>query len=761
MSSEIELTGKVTKRTYFNKETNFAIFEIKVGVKLYTIKGNVDFVERGDNVTCTGIMVIDPKFGEQMKMSKFLNIPPTDRSNIIMYLMNSGIAGLGQRTCINIYETFGAQTFEIIDNNPEELYKVPKIKKELVVSIIESWRENRSQHIIRNQLISIGFTGHQAQQILQFYQKINSIDFIKNNPYVLLSQATLNLKFELVDSIALKLGISKTNPERLTAGTEFAIRDYMRRSGDTIMEYNEFIQNSRKLLGISNSEIEEFLRTILVKNFYIEEDKRNNVKYVQLMMAYHYESSIAKKIAFIKRHASSPISHWKKLLKEAQTEKGHFLSGFTLTDEQTFAIETAINNNICIINGGPGVGKTTTLDLLLTVLKKSGLKVKLCAPTGKAAKKMQESTKEVAKTIHSTLGYTQGGFSFNSIVPLECDVIVIDEYSMVDLRLTHHLFDAINVSTKVIIVGDINQLASIGPGSVLKDMISSNIIPVASITKIQRQAASSKIIVNSHRVNNGLMPEDKITEYEGIEMKNDFFFLRTRSDNDTLKMINDILGTKRKEGRVYNAYRELKGDETTFNVKDNCQLLTPIHSTLVGTAELNRLMQDCLNPDTGSTPFIDVGERVFRYNDNVMHTKNDPENNVYNGDAGFVNMVVGNKNDSHKFLETTYKDVDGDEFKVKYTPAKIRDELMLSYAITIHKAQGSEYPVVIIPIPHGFTPNLDRSLIYTAITRGKHLVIMIGSESNLAKGISNISSRIRKTRLSERIVKEYFETMQA
>lgn len=765
--SQAEISG-VALVKYLNNENGYSIFEVRTKKGIVLVKGTVDMIRNGDTVTCKGFMTTDkkpnPKFGNPLylKMTEFINNPPTDRSNIISHLMSSGIKGLGKMTCLNIVDTFGDKTFFILDNEPERIHDVPKIKKAVAEEIILSWKENRSSHIIRNQLISLGFTAHHTKQIIDVYKKDVPISAIKSNPYMLLSQPSISINFEALDYIALRIGIPKTDNFRIIAGSEYTVRLYMKKTGNTIMEYDIFYKDSKKLLGLSSSEFDTFINSTFEKHFHVETDKRlvveidsveTYVKYVQNISVYNAEISIAMDVASIKAYPFKPIDNWEKILYESQKEKGHFISGFTLTDEQHNAISVAINNNICIINGGPGVGKTTTLDLLLDIFKKSGKRMLLCAPTGKAAKRMQESTNLPAQTIHRSLEYGPFGFTKNSSDPLDYDIIVVDEFSMVSLGLASSLLSAISPSTKLIIVGDTNQLASIGAGCVLKDFITSNVIPVAKITKIQRQAAASKIIMNSHRVNNGLMPTDKI-ENNDIEMINDFFFIRTTSDEKTLEMINSIIGTKKSEGRVYDAYRKLKGDETTFNAKDNCQVLTPIHSTLVGTSNLNSILQNNLNPDTGSIQSIEVGEKVFRYNDNVMQMKNDHDQKIYNGDAGCVSVIINSTMDKDKFANVLYKDERGLTFPIKYNPSKLREELMLSYAITIHKSQGSEYPVVIIPIPHYYMPNMDRSLIYTAITRGKHLVIMIGSEQQLNRAVQNDISRIRKTRLVEKLISE-------
>lgn len=753
MTDNIEFSGKVFKILFHDKETGFAIFEIRQGMKSINAKGTVDILQRGDTVTCQGYMETDKKWGPYLKMTSFKNVPPTNRSDIVNQLMNMAIKGLGQKTCLRIVDLFEEDTFKILDNDPEELYKVPKLTRDVATKIIEEWKLNRSSLIEKNKLVSLGFTPKQAGEILDHYKKEFKIEILMYNPYILINIPTIKIRFSDLDVIALRNGIHKEDNNRINAGCEHTIKNYMRNSGDTLMEYDMFVSESRKLLGLPKEKLENHIKTTLAQMFHIADDKRDNKSYIQLANVYNAESSIGHKISDILKFPSMKLNGWERLLKNSREEKGHFISGFELTDEQHNAIKIAIENNICVINGGPGVGKTTTLDLLLDVLKRSGKKITLCAPTGKAAKRMQESTKMPSKTIHRTLQYGPYGFELNAGNPLETDVIVIDEFSMVDLSLAYHLFEAINHKTKVIIVGDINQLPSIGAGAVLKNIIESNVVPVARITKIQRQAAFSRIIVNSHRVNEGLMPESGNSD---DNMKNDFFFIRTKNDQSTLEMIDQIIGNSDKEGRVYSAYRALKGNETTFNAKENCQVLTPIHSTAVGTQNLNALLQENLNPVEDGFDSIEVGDVSFRMNDNVMQKVNDHEQKIYNGDAGYISFILNNKhNKSDTFARVVYKDEDSKDFAITYKPAKLRDELILSYAITIHKSQGSEYPVVIIPIPHGYTPNLDRSLIYTAITRGKHLVIMIGSEKQLMKGIQNVSSRVRKTRLLERIVQAY------
>lgn len=753
MSDKVEISGKVLNVSYHDKETNYAIFSVRQGIRSVAVKGNVDILFKGDNVVCQGYMADDKKYGPYLKMTSFESIIPTSRTDIINQLMNMGIKGLGPKNCERIADTFGEKTFSVIDNTPDKLFEVHKLPHPLAEEIIKEARTNRAALIHKNSLIKMGFTGKQASQIYDAYKKDFNLNALKSNLYILLTHPLIKIKFDDVDIIALKHGTAKNDPHRLNAGCDYIIRLYMRNSGDTLMEYKVFKNQACKILDIPQNDLISHVERISNDTFHIEEDKRDNIEYIQLYSAYYYEKRVAEKVSSILKYPSMRLNGWKNHLKESREEKGHFISGFELTDEQLNAIQVAIENNMCIINGGPGVGKTTTLDLLLDVLKRLGKSITLCAPTGKASKRMQESTKMPAKTIHRTLQYGPYGFELNDMNPIVTDVVVIDEFSMVDFSLAYHLFEAISPRTKVIVVGDINQLASIGSGAVLKNFIECNVIPVARITKIQRQAASSRIIVNAHRINKGLMPEYGNDDPDS-EMKNDFFFIRTKDNEGTLKFIDQMIGDTSKEGRIYNAYRALRGEETTFNVKENCQVLTPVHATMIGTQNLNALLQHNLNPLEDGDDSIEVSDISFRKNDNVMQRVNDHEQKIYNGDAGYINFVAkgGAKN---TFARVVYKDENGLEFSINYTTAKLREELMLSYAITIHKSQGSEYPAIIIPIPHGYTANLDRSLIYTAVTRGKHLVILVGSERQLIEGIKNVSSRIRKTRLLERIIQAY------
>jgi exodeoxyribonuclease V alpha subunit len=583
--------------------------------------------------------------------------------------------------------------------------------------IVESWNKKRNASKTIEKLTQYGLEFSQALSIFKRFGS-ESLDIIDKNPYELIA-SIIGFTFKIADRIALTKGVLKDDPIRVLSGILYVLKESQERDGHCALEYNILLNLTRQILYIKNEQIEKVLEEG-VRTCHLILTDVNGVVLVQDYKIFKVEQNLSKKISQILSAKMKKIP-----ALDSQIEAGINASdNIALTDEQIEAVKESFKNKINIINGGPGVGKTTILKQIISIIKRSGYSLLLCAPTGRAAKRMTESTGHIATTIHRALEYNPqfSGFQKDKNDLLEADFILTDEFSMVDIFLTNSLVDAIKPSAHFIIIGDTNQLPSIGPGSVLKDLINSKKLNVSKVTKIHRQAESSKIIKNAHKVNLG-----EYINYEN-DKDSDFFFIQTKDDKSALEKIKFML---------------IERIPSAFNLdpKTEVQILTPTHKNLLGTQNLNKELQSLLNPGQEGKE-IKRMNTVFKENDNVMQTKNDYERLVFNGDVGIITSV------ERQGLSAVF-----DEREVDYDKADL-DELSLSYAVTIHKSQGSEYPAVIIPISSSFSYMLDRSLLYTGITRGKKLVVLIGSKVQFEKAIKNEVSRQRITLLTEKIKKD-------
>ena len=580
--------------------------------------------------------------------------------------------------------------------------------------IVETWIEKRISPNVISELTSYGLDFNHALKLYKLYNA-DAVKFLKTKPYELL-QSIPTLSFEDIDKIALKNGHSREDSSRILQGILFAFRTEENGLGNCAVDYNTLLKKSKIILKIDQALINKVLELGYNAKYFDKYDI-NGIEYWQSFKISKLEEDIAY---FLKQIASTKAYGIQDLDIKLQREEK---KSFALNDEQKAAVQNSIESKINIINGGPGVGKTTVLKQLIAVVKREGYSVLLCAPTGRAAQRMAESTGTPAFTIHRALEYNpmEAGFSKNTQNPLEYDFIVVDEFSMVDIYMMHSLLAAISKKSHLVIIGDTNQLPSIGPGSILKDLIDSGCITVSRVEKIYRQAAQSKIIVNAHRINQGQMVET-------TDGKSDFYFISTKNDESTLEKITDLVSN-----RIESAFG--------IDPKTGIQLLTPIHDQVLGTKNLNNVIQGILNPDESDG--LKKGNFTYKKNDNIMQIKNNYDKLVFNGDVGIVDRIAQDG------ILATFA-----EQEVFYSKKEM-DEITLSYAITIHKSQGSEYPAVIIPVSHKFSSMLDRSLLYTAVTRGKSLVIVIGSKVLFEKALQNEISRRRNTCLKEKLMKAF------
>jgi len=702
-----------------NESNGFVIFmgsDFNTGED-FGVKGYGYNLSEGDIVECKGIWKMHPKFGKQFDAKEISLYTPTTEEEVLKYLESGYIRGIRKPTARKIFNMFGKDSLKILDNNPTELNKVSGIGPKTVDKIVKDWNEKRIVHKQNSDLQELGFSFEESMKLLRLLGD-NALKSILDNPYCVLQAEDLKITFDKIDNIAInKLRYEKENETRILSYLIYALKEN-ELQGNTYIEQDEFLTLAKRKLYVKLESVDLLCEVGVIKKLF-KMDYKNGKNIIQNYETYKVELTLAKKL-------KSLINAKKKSFHKIDLKIKNFETNtFKLSKEQKQAIKDSLSNNVNIINGGPGVGKTTTLDILVKILKSEGYSYSLCAFTGKAAQRMSESTNEEANTIHRTLEYNPSVAEFqkNNDNPIDSDFVIIDEASMIDVFLLNKLLKAVRLGTTIIIIGDVDQIPSISAGCILRDMINSKKINVSKITELQRQAKNSKIIKNAYLVNDG-----NFIEYEN-KKGDDFYFIKTSSDLVTLEKIKQMISTN-----IPKAFN--------LNPKNDLQLLTPTHKKILGRKSLNEELQEILNPNNSNKRVIKRGEVEFREKDNVIQIKNNYDNNVMNGDSGRIESIGIN------MLDVTFSD-DLIEYK-----RDSFDEIELSYAITMHKSQGSEYPLVIIPISHASSYVMDRSLLYTAMTRGKVIVIMLGSEKQLKNIIKNDFSRKRKTCLQDRIMEE-------
>lgn len=699
-----------------NEKNGFIIFyglDFNTG-KYVNVKGYGYNIVEDNLLECKGYWKSTNKYGSQFDAKEIGIYTPTIGDKILKYLESGYIRGIGKVTANRIFDMFGDKSLEILDNNPEELKKVSGIGEKTLGKIINDWNDKRISQKQNEDIQELGFTFDESLKLLRLLGD-EALRMIINNPYSLLFLDDFKINFDKIDEIARKhLRYELTNEIRVLSYIMYAIKEN-EQNGHTYIEEQELIKKAAKKLRV-NTELIDLLCEAGVLKEYIKRENINEMYILQDFETYKIERSVAIKLNNLINGRKKIVSSIDKKIESFETKD------FKLSSEQKSAIKESFEHNVNIINGGPGVGKTTALDILVKIIKKEGYSYTLCAYTGKASQRMKESTGEDANTIHRTLEYNpqDSVFNRNQQNPLESDFIIVDEASMIDLFLFNELLKAIVSGATLIIIGDVDQIPSISAGCILRDMIDSEKINVSRIKKLQRQAENSKIIKNAYKVNDGLS-----IEYEN-EKGDDFYFIKTSNDRVTLDKIKQMVSVN-----IPKAFK--------LNPKDELQLLTPNHEKILGRKNLNNELQEILNPSKENKNFVKRGEIEFREGDNIIQTKNNYETNVMNGDCGVIEKVQQNS------FEALFP-----EDLIEYKKDTF-DQIELSYAITMHKSQGSEYQMIIIPISHNYSRIMDRSLLYTAMTRGKKIVVMIGSPTQLERIIKNDYSRNRKTFLKERL----------
>lgn len=703
-----------------------------------TIVGYLPFISIGDNLKLSGKYVTHPDYGEQFKIDTFEKVMPQTVESLERYLSNGMIKGIGPTMAKRITDKFGEETLHVLKFEPMRLAGVRGITKDKASEISNQFNENWELWQIVGFLEKFGIGVQNAQNVYKALG-VNAIEEIEANPYILMDLAN-NVDFKLIDKVAMELGFEYNCDKRITCAIKYALSKATLNGHCTVLE-DELYKYIRLLLGVQNEEIEDCIIGLKVKGeIFIEEREDNN--WVYLGTYYKAEDNIVQKILTLDKSRNiKKIQNFEEELNLIEEK-----TDIILSDKQREAISAINDNNVCIVTGGPGTGKTTIIKVILELYKTKKKKVVLCAPTGRAAKRMTETTGEEAKTLHRLLeiGKIQDDpatkFDDYEIAPIDADIIIVDEMSMVDIFLMNYLLKAIYQGTKLVLVGDVDQLPSVGPGNVLADLIDSKKIKTIVLNKIFRQAAKSKIILNAHRVNSG---KSFIRQEESEEVLNkDFFYIK---ENNPEKILNQIISLC--SGRL-----QTYGDYDFFK---NIQIITPTKKGALGTKELNKILQEHLNPSRDGEPEKKNLDAIYRIGDRVMQIKNNYDifwerdideyeagSGVFNGEFGTIISI----DETEKRVKIMF-----DDEKFAWYQFTELDQIEHAYAITVHKAQGSEFDVVIMPIVQAAPMLLTRNLLYTGMTRAKKLLIIVGNLNVIEFMINNIDNKKRNTGLEYKL----------
>ena len=718
-----DLQGQIERITYTNEENGYTIAKVKVYGRrdLVTVVGNFMAPIPGEILKMQGEWANHPKFGEQFKVVHYKSLVPASVAGVEKYLGSGLIKGIGPVMAKRIVKKFEKETLDIIEQEVEKFTEVDGIGRKRIEMIKKAWADQKEIRQVMIFLQSHGVSSAYATKIFKTYGN-ESIEVVQENPYRLATDI-FGIGFLTADRIAEKLGFAKDSELRAEAGILYVLHQ-LADEGHVYYPFQPLVNKCQEILEVDQEILSRALTSLNAEKKIVIDDlqeKESKADYQAVYLAkFHLsETNIAARLkALINAPKSIRPIDPDKALKWVQKQLD-----ITLASKQIDAVRRAVMDKVLVITGGPGTGKTTIVNAILKIFVKSGIKLLLAAPTGRGAKRMSEATGYEAKTIHRLLEYSiqKGGFQKNDQTPLRCDLLIVDEASMIDTILMHHLLKAIPPRVTFILVGDVNQLPSVGAGNVLHDIIASGAVPVMELNEIFRQARESLIIVNAHKIKQGLMPAFKPSGHKLA----DFYFIEQEEPEKVLGIILELV-------------KERIPKRFGFDPIDDIQVLTPMHKGMVGAGNLNLELQNALNPGPDS---LSRGGKNFRINDKVMQVQNDYEKEVFNGDLGRIVRIN---------LEAQEVTIDFDGKKVPYDYPDL-DEVVLAYAISIHKSQGSEYPAVVIPILTQHYVLLQRNLIYTAVTRGKKLVVMVGSKKALAMGIGNDKTKKRYTHLRHRL----------
>jgi exodeoxyribonuclease V alpha subunit len=718
------VTGTIERVTYYNEENGYSVIKIKPDKKMQdaqardgtvTVVGTMPELGVGETVQFGGEWITDPKYGKQFRVEQVMPIQPSSLEGIRRYLASGIVKGIGEATAAKIVDHFGLDTIDILNNQPERLEEVAGLKKGLAPKLARAWADNVAVRQTMIFLQQYGISSRMATRIHNHFG-YETIARVQKDPYSLADEV-FGIGFIKADQIARNMGIEPEARERLRAGLFYALNQ-MASEGHTYMPRMELLETACKLLqidAVNQPRLSAVLDTLLFTGDLLNDEfivNGETVKAIYLPMYYRSETAASERLRKI---ASTPSVitadmadiHWGSYLAEL-AEK----NSVSLTEQQQSAVKAALTSKVSILTGGPGTGKTTTLQMVIAALEKERYSFSLASPTGRAAKRLQEATEHDAYTIHRLLGYSPSeGFHFDEDNPMDIEFLIVDEASMIDLILFHHLLKALKPETHLMLVGDVDQLPSVGAGNVLRDVIESNVAYVTRLDTIFRQSEDSHIVVNAHRINRGEPP------YMDNSSK-DFFFFSADDAQKAADLVVDIV--------INRLPRKFKEAGKPLDPLADIQVIAPMYRGAAGVHVLNEMLQKALNGDRRVME-QKLGGRLFRVGDKVMQTKNNYEKNVFNGDIGRITGIDDDDNRIEVAIDGYYIDYD-------YTEA---EELIHAYCISTHRSQGSEYPVVVMPLLTQHYMMLQRNLLYTAITRAKQMVVVVGDRKAVYMAVSN------------------------
>ena len=728
-----EKQGTLAEMIFHNSENGYTVAVFETDTEAFTAVGNLPGASAGKSYVLRGEFTIHATYGEQFAIKEFEEMMPSTEDGIREFLSSGAMKGIGRKTAAAIVSAFGEDTLRIIEEEPQRLTEVPGIGDKTAQRIEESFAKHREFAGIVLYLQRFGIGADYAMKLYQVY-KGDTIRAVEENPYRLVDDV-FGIGFKKADKIAEKMGIEPDDEYRIKSGIKFTL-SYFAGEGSTFLPRSILCEKTGQLLDLPIELIDDQLTPMAFEgDIHVENIEGRNV--VFLTAYYMAEQNVCRCLAEINGARLKPISGSMETLI-SRTENA---TGIYLSENQKHAVVTSLNMGVSVITGGPGTGKTTIINTIINILEESGLKTAIAAPTGRAAKRITETSGHYASTIHRLLEYyfseseNMMRFGKTKEDPLDYDAVIVDEASMIDLMLMNGLVSAIRPGTRFIIVGDADQLPSVGAGNVLRDIVGSEFIYCTKLTEIFRQAKESMIVVNAHRINAG--------EYPDCNARGkDFFLLRRSAEKEMLQTIKEL------------CLKRLPEYYEGMSPVSDIQVLTPVRKGLLGSMNLNRELQEVLNPPADGAEEKQFGERIFREGDKVMQIRNNYQmawkdvedftegEGIFNGDVGFVKKI------DKEFNEMTV--VYDDTKYVTYHFNQL-DELELAYAITVHKSQGSEFPIVVMPVSW-FPPMLaTRNLLYTAVTRGKRSVVLVGSEKKLNAMVDNDRVRERFSGLSVRL----------
>jgi exodeoxyribonuclease V alpha subunit len=732
----VTLQGTIGRITYQHPDTHYTVARIEIdGASAVTVVGVLFPVSEGEEIKVTGLWKNHPRYGLQLQADQWEKIDPATIEGIEKYLGSGLIKGIGPNYAKRLVSAFGLDTLRVLSEEPLRVLEVGGIGEIRARRIMQAWQEQRG---MQDAMVFLQGHGVGASMALRIYRVFGSatVARVRENPYAL-AQEVHGIGFLLADRIANSIGINGDFPLRIHAGVLHVLREFAEQ-GHCFVLLAILKRNAAAILGVEEDPVEAAVDKLAAAGkLVLQETGDGEVKQVFLEEIYYAEQRVAAALGNL---IATPSSLEEEKIAGLWDDSGATSRGIidlaspelfgpstvTLDEDQIRATQQALREKVLLITGGPGTGKTTLLTALLTILRRAKVSFVLAAPTGRAAKRMTESAGEEAMTIHRLLEYNprEGGFQRSEENPLQVDFVIVDEASMIDLVLMDHLLRAVDSHSHLILIGDVDQLPSVGPGSVLRDLIDSGVIPTVVLHRIFRQDRQSLIVVNAHRI---LQGHTLVLGEPGD--KKDFVFMPRESEDEILMTIKELL-----REHIPHSLQLESGE-----VSQAIQVLTPMHRGLLGTISLNREMQNLLNP-AGET--VERGGSLLRLGDKVMQLRNNYDKAVFNGDLGRIAAIDREAGSIHVDFYGKRVDYEADEI----------DEISLAYATSIHKSQGSEYPAVVIPLHTSHYLMLHRSILYTAVTRGKKLVVLVGSRKALAMAIRNVRLEKRNTGLREKLI---------